>query len=75
MRRLEPVVWTKGTFLNPQHLQSQDRFLDLLLAECAASNASLVFVSHDRRLASHFTREVALHEINQAAEAAQEAVA
>ena len=28
MRRLEPVVWTKGTFLNPQHLQSQDRFLE-----------------------------------------------
>ncbi|MGO4880122.1 MAG: type VI secretion system baseplate subunit TssK [Bryobacteraceae bacterium] len=26
--RLEPVVWTKGTFLNPQHLQSQDRFLE-----------------------------------------------
>jgi type VI secretion system protein ImpJ len=28
MRRLEPVVWTKGTFLNPQHLQSQDRYLE-----------------------------------------------
>ena len=28
MRRLEPVVWTKGTLLNPQHLQSQDRFLE-----------------------------------------------
>ncbi len=28
MRRLEPVIWTKGTFLNPQHLQSQDRFLE-----------------------------------------------
>lgn len=26
--RLEPVIWTKGTFLNPQHLQSQDRFLE-----------------------------------------------
>lgn len=47
--------------------QRQDRFLDLLLSECAASNASLVFVSHDRRLASHFTREVALDEINRAA--------
>ena len=45
----------------------QDRFLDLLLAEYAASNASLLFVSHDRRLASHFTRELALHEINRAA--------
>src|ERR1700722_3024651 len=28
MRRLEPVIWTKGTFLNPQQLQSQDRFLE-----------------------------------------------
>src|SRR5689334_8640264 len=28
MKRLEPVVWTKGTFLNPQHLQIQDRFLE-----------------------------------------------
>jgi type VI secretion system protein ImpJ len=27
MRQLEPVVWTKGTFLSPQHLQNQDRFL------------------------------------------------
>ena len=47
--------------------ERQDRFLDLLLKECAASNASLIFVSHDRRLAAHFTREVALHEINRAA--------
>jgi type VI secretion system protein ImpJ len=28
MPRLEPVIWTKGTFLNPQHLQIQDRFLE-----------------------------------------------
>jgi type VI secretion system protein ImpJ len=31
MHRLEPVVWTKGTFLNPQHLQLQDRFLEEML--------------------------------------------
>ena len=49
----------------------QDRFLDLLLAECAASNASLLFVSHDRRLAHHFTRELALHEVNHAAATAE----
>jgi type VI secretion system protein ImpJ len=29
--KLEPVVWTKGTLLNPQHLQHQDRFLEGLL--------------------------------------------
>lgn len=28
MRQLAPVIWTKGTFLNPQHLQIQDRFLE-----------------------------------------------
>jgi type VI secretion system protein ImpJ len=28
MRQLEPVIWTKGTLLNPQHLQMQDRFLE-----------------------------------------------
>ena len=28
MRQLEPVIWTRGTFLSPQHLQVQDRFLE-----------------------------------------------
>jgi type VI secretion system protein ImpJ len=28
MRQLQPVLWTKGTFLTPQHLQLQDRFLE-----------------------------------------------
>ena len=28
MRRLQPVVWSKGTFLTPQHLQIQDRFVE-----------------------------------------------
>ncbi len=28
MKQLEPVIWTKGTLLNPQHLQIQDRFLE-----------------------------------------------
>ena len=28
MRRLQQVIWTKGTLLNPQHLQVQDRFLE-----------------------------------------------
>ncbi|HEY7388975.1 MAG TPA: type VI secretion system baseplate subunit TssK [Bryobacteraceae bacterium] len=35
MKQLEPVIWTKGTFLSPQHLQRQDRFLeDLLRFQC-----------------------------------------
>jgi type VI secretion system protein ImpJ len=28
MRRLQPVIWSKGTFLTPQHLQTQDRYLE-----------------------------------------------
>src|SRR5436190_3330799 len=31
MTRPAPVVWTKGTFLNPQHLQAQDRYLETVL--------------------------------------------
>src|SRR5215470_2237117 len=31
MRQLQPVVWSKGTFLTPQHLQTRDRFLESLL--------------------------------------------
>jgi type VI secretion system protein ImpJ len=31
MRQLQPVVWAKGTFLTPQHLQFQDRFLESVL--------------------------------------------
>jgi type VI secretion system protein ImpJ len=28
MNQLQPVIWTKGTFLGPQHLQAQDRFIE-----------------------------------------------
>lgn len=31
MRVLQPVLWSKGTFLTPQHLQAQDRFVESLL--------------------------------------------
>lgn len=31
MRQLQPVLWTKGVLLNPQHLQTQDRFLEDLI--------------------------------------------
>jgi putative ABC transport system ATP-binding protein len=46
--------------------ERQQAFIDLLLRESAAVGAALVFVSHDRRLAAHFDREVALAEINRA---------
>lgn len=44
----------------------QIAFVDLLLNECAESGASLLFVSHDARLAAHFTRSVDLPAINRA---------
>ncbi len=28
MRQLRPVIWMKGTFLSPQHLQAQDKFIE-----------------------------------------------
>ncbi|AXC13365.1 ImpJ/VasE [Acidisarcina polymorpha] len=28
MRQLQPVVWSKGVFLSPQHLQAQDHFFE-----------------------------------------------
>jgi type VI secretion system protein ImpJ len=31
MKPLQPVIWTKGAILTPQHLQLQDRFLENLL--------------------------------------------
>lgn len=42
----------------------QQSFLDLLLAECAASGACLLFVSHDARLSSRFDRVVHLADVN-----------
>ena len=44
----------------------QAAFLSLLLQECAQAGATLLFVSHDRRLAGEFTREIALPDINSA---------
>jgi len=31
MKVLQPVIWSKGTLLTPQHLQVQDRFVESLL--------------------------------------------
>src|SRR3954452_10422692 len=28
MRQLQPVIWSKGVALSPQHLQAQDRFFE-----------------------------------------------
>ena len=48
--------------------ERQQIFIDLLLRKTATVGATLIFVSHDQRLAAHFDRGVALDEINRAAQ-------
>ncbi|MBV2263301.1 MAG: ATP-binding cassette domain-containing protein [Thauera sp.] len=45
----------------------QQAFIGLLLEECAAAGAALLFVSHDARLAAHFDRVLDLAALNHAA--------
>lgn len=45
---------------------NQARFVETLLVEAARAEASVLFVSHDRRLTEHFDRILALPEINAA---------
>ena len=45
----------------------RDGFMDLLLGECAASGSTLVFVSHDERLAARFEEKLSLPTLNVAA--------
>jgi putative ABC transport system ATP-binding protein len=45
----------------------RDAFLDLLLSACASARSALVLVSHDRRIAQRFGRQVLLPSINRAA--------
>jgi putative ABC transport system ATP-binding protein len=44
----------------------RNAFLDLLFAECAAANATLLFVSHDLSLSSRFDEALSLPELNRA---------
>jgi putative ABC transport system ATP-binding protein len=46
---------------------ARERFISLLLSECRASEATLIFVSHDASLRSQFDRQIALADINGAA--------
>jgi putative ABC transport system ATP-binding protein len=48
----------------------QAAFLDLLARECALAGATLIFVSHDARLASHCARSVALADLQRQSAAA-----
>ncbi|MFT3778393.1 MAG: ABC transporter ATP-binding protein [Ottowia sp.] len=51
----------------------REAFLDLLLSACATAGSALVLVSHDRRIAGRFARQVALPAINRAAQAREAA--
>ena len=44
----------------------RDAFMALLLSECRAAGSALVFVSHDRQLATQFDVQLSLAEINRA---------
>jgi putative ABC transport system ATP-binding protein len=48
----------------------RDTFMALLLAECQAAGSTLVFVSHDERLAERFDERLSLPELNRAVVAA-----
>jgi putative ABC transport system ATP-binding protein len=48
----------------------RDDFMDLLLGECAAGGSTLVFVSHDERLAARFDERLSLPTLNRARAAA-----
>ena len=47
----------------------RDGFMDLLLRECKSAASTLVFVSHDERLAPRFDRQLSLAAINRVAAA------
>ncbi len=44
----------------------RERFLELLFENCALSNSTLLFVSHDRSLATKFDRQLSLLDFNRA---------
>ena len=44
----------------------RDDFMALLMANCTAAGSTLVFVSHDERLARHFDERLSLPELNRA---------
>jgi putative ABC transport system ATP-binding protein len=45
----------------------RDGFMDVLLGECRSAGSTLVFVSHDERLAARFDAQLSLASINYAA--------
>lgn len=48
----------------------RDAFIQVLFEQCAAQQSTLLFVTHDATLASHFSRVIAFHDINPLSEGA-----
>jgi len=48
--------------------QSRNAFIQLLMEQCERTGASLLFVSHDEQLQSHFDRHLALSTLNKVAQ-------
>jgi putative ABC transport system ATP-binding protein len=53
----------------------RDAFMELLLGECRSAGSTLIFVSHDERLASRFDHTLSLESINNARPVAAAAAA
>lgn len=51
---------------------NRDAFLELMQQQVAECNATLIFVSHDRSLAKHFTRQLDMRDLTPASAAARE---
>ncbi len=59
----EIIIADEPTSALDPHLKEQ--FMAFLLMECTANNASLIFVSHDLSLKSHFDHDYQLNQLNQ----------
>jgi putative ABC transport system ATP-binding protein len=44
----------------------RDAFIQVLFEQCAAQQSTLLFVTHDATLATHFSRVIAFNDMNQA---------
>lgn len=53
-------------------IDRQNAFLDLVMAACHNTQAALVMISHDRRLATRFTRHIAFDDINRVSNKAEQ---
>ena len=68
-RQLPPGLVVADEPTSALDADRQQAFIALLLEECAAAGAALLFVSHDQRLAAHFDRVLELDHMNRASAA------